>query len=88
MSVEPDVETLIRLVVPDGAVMVTVKIARPTSRPRRVRATGGWQSSGCPVCPAIGYQPAHLHQGYPTARSPSGDPAPAVCGSDAMRING
>lgn len=47
MSVEPDVETLDPPLppVPDGAVMVTVKIARfNPDDPDAFAATGGWQS--------------------------------------------
>lgn len=93
MSVEPDVETLDPPLppVPDGAVMVTVKIARfNPDDPDAFAATGGWQSFRVPCLPSdrllnlLIYIKGYLDGTLTFRRSC----AHGVCGSDAMRING
>src|SRR5262249_16033105 len=77
--------------VPDGAVMVTVKIARfNPCDPEAFAKTGGWQSFRVPCLPSdrllnlLIYIKGYLDGTLTFRRSC----AHGVCGSDAMRING
>src|ERR1700678_1380206 len=77
--------------VPDGAVMVTLKIARfNPDEPDAFTETGGWQSFRVPCLPSdrllnlLIYIKGYLDGTLTFRRSC----AHGVCGSDAMRING
>ena len=77
--------------IPDGAVMVTVKIARfNPDQPDAFAETGGWQSFRVPCLPSdrmlnlLIYIKSYLDGTLTFRRSC----AHGVCGSDAMRING
>ena len=77
--------------IPDGAVMVTVKIARfNPDQPEAFAETGGWQSFRVPCLPSdrmlnlLIYIKSYLDGTLTFRRSC----AHGVCGSDAMRING
>src|ERR1700743_734894 len=77
--------------VPDGAVIVTVKIARfNPDAPDAYANTGGWQSFRFPCLPSdrllnlLIYIKSYLDGTLTFRRSC----AHGVCGSDAMRING
>ena len=77
--------------IPDGAVMVTVKIARfNPDQPDAYAETGGWQSFRVPCLPSdrllnlLIYIKGYLDGTLTFRRSC----AHGVCGSDAMRING
>src|ERR1700743_569365 len=77
--------------VPDGAVMVTLKIARFNPEDADAYAkTGGWQSFRVPCLPSdrllnlLIYVKGYLDGTLTFRRSC----AHGVCGSDAMRING
>src|SRR6201993_133036 len=77
--------------VPEGAVMVTVKIARfNPDQPEAFAETGGWQSFRVPCLPTdrllnlLIYIKSYLDGTLTFRRSC----AHGVCGSDAMRING
>ena len=77
--------------IPDGAVMVTVKIARfNPDQPEAFAKTGGWQSFRVPCLPSdrmlnlLIYIKSYLDGTLTFRRSC----AHGVCGSDAMRING
>ncbi len=77
--------------VPEGAVMVTLKIARfNPDDPDKFAATGGWQSFRVPCLPSdrllnlLLYIKGYLDGTLTFRRSC----AHGVCGSDAMRING
>jgi succinate dehydrogenase / fumarate reductase, iron-sulfur subunit len=77
--------------VPDGAVMVTLKIARFNPEdPDAYTKTGGWQSFRVPCLPSdrllnlLIYVKGYLDGTLTFRRSC----AHGVCGSDAMRING
>ena len=77
--------------VPEGAVMVTVKIARfNPDQPEAFAETGGWQSFRVPCLPSdrmlnlLIYIKSYLDGTLTFRRSC----AHGVCGSDAMRING
>ena len=92
-SAEPEVETLESPLppVPEGAVMVTVKIARfNPDQPDAYAETGGWQSFRVPCLPSdrllnlLIYIKGYLDGTLTFRRSC----AHGVCGSDAMRING
>ena len=92
-AVEPQVETLEPPLppIPDGAVMVTVKIARfNPDQPDAYAETGGWQSFRVPCLPSdrllnlLIYIKGYLDGTLTFRRSC----AHGVCGSDAMRING
>ena len=74
--------------IPDGAVMVTLKIARFNPEDPDARRAG--RASGCRACPPTGcstcciYVKSYLDGTLTFRRSC----AHGVCGSDAMRING
>ena len=77
--------------IPEGAVMVTVKIARfNPDQPEAFAETGGWQSFRVPCLPSdrmlnlLIYIKSYLDGTLTFRRSC----AHGVCGSDAMRING
>ncbi len=77
--------------IPEGAVLVTVKIARfNPDQPDAFVETGGWQSFRVPCLPSdrllnlLTYIKNYL-DGTLTFRRSCGH---GVCGSDAMRING
>ncbi len=94
MSVETEDETTLEPPlppVPEGAVMVTVKIARfNPDQPDAFAETGGWQSFRVPCLPSdrmlnlLIYIKSYLDGTLTFRRSC----AHGVCGSDAMRING
>src|ERR1700739_728332 len=94
MAVESEVDTSLEPPlppVPDGAVMVTVKIARfNPDQPEAFAETGGWQSFRVPCLPSdrmlnlLIYIKSYLDGTLTYRRSC----AHGVCGSDAMRING
>jgi succinate dehydrogenase / fumarate reductase, iron-sulfur subunit len=89
-TVEPRVEPPLPPI-PEGAVMVTVKIARfNPDDPDAFAETGGWQSFRVPCLPSdrllnlLIYIKGYLDGTLTFRRSC----AHGVCGSDAMRING
>ena len=77
--------------IPDGSVMVTLKIARfDPENPDRFADSGGWQSYRVPCLPSdrllnlLMYAKSYLDGTLTFRRSC----AHGVCGSDAMRVNG
>jgi succinate dehydrogenase / fumarate reductase iron-sulfur subunit len=77
--------------IPEGAVMVTLKIARHNpENPEQYADTGGWQSFRVPALPTdrvlnlLTYVKSYLDGSLTFRRSC----AHGVCGSDAMQING
>ncbi|MGV0801317.1 2Fe-2S iron-sulfur cluster-binding protein, partial [Mycolicibacterium elephantis] len=93
MTVSPDVQTKDPDLppVPEGAVMVTLKIARFNPEDPDAHAdSGGWQSFRVPCLPTdrllnlLHYVKWYLDGTLTFRRSC----AHGVCGSDAMRING
>ena len=93
MTISPDVTTRDPALppIPEGAVMVTLKIARfDPENPDRFADSGGWQSFRVPCLTTdrllnlLTYAKSYLDGTLTFRRSC----AHGVCGSDAMRING